>query len=135
MSNTVLRSTGGNGVNATPAVSNISVHSAGAITPNQYVVRSQRKIPPIGLPTPVKVSKFVNFLQGYDEEKLSFIREGFTEGFHLGCVGVPDIVLPKNHRSADQHPEIITQFIAKGQIEGRIAGPFLTHPPLFEPFI
>ena len=124
----------GNGVNATPAISNISVHSAGAITPNQNVVLSQRKIPPIGLPTPVKVSKLVNFLQGYDEEKLSFIREGLTEGFHLGCVGVPDTVLSKNHRNADQHPEVITQFIAKGQIEGRIAGPFLTPPP-FEPFI
>ena len=85
-----------------------------------------KKNPPIGLPTPVKVSKLVNFLQGYDEEKLSFIREGFTEGFHLGCVGVPDTVLSKNHRSADQHPEVITKFIAKGQIEGKIAGPFLT---------
>ena len=80
-----------------------------------------------------KVNSLVRILEGYEEAKLAYIREGFTVGFPLGCVGIPDTKLSQNHRSAEQHPEVINDFISKGKIEGKIAGPFLSPP--FEPFI
>ena len=121
------------GANATLAVTSTFVHSVGQITQSQNAPIPTPNIPPNVLPTPVKVNSLVRILEGYDEAKLAYIREGFTVGFPLGCVGIPDTKLSKNHRSAEQHPEIINDFISKGKIEGRIAGPFLSPP--FEPFI
>lgn len=81
------------------------------------------------LPTPVKIKSLLEMLQGYDQEKLLIIQNGFTYGFHLGCCAFPSSKISRNHRSALEHPSVIQEFIHQGIELGRIAGPF-TSPPL-----
>lgn len=75
----------------------------------------------------------MHILEGYDKEKLAYIRDGLVNGFRLGCVGLPSTIIFKNHRSTLQYTWVIEDFISKGQGKGRIEGPF-TSPP-FEPFV
>lgn len=67
-------------------------------------------------------------LQGYDEEKLRVLQEGFSYGFHLGCTDFPSSKVSRNHKSAVEHPSVIQDFIAQGRELGRIAGPFPSPP-------
>lgn len=54
---------------------------------------------------------------------------GFTFGFRLGCQNTPSIHPPHNHKSAQNHPEVIQDYIKAGLDSHRIAGPF-PYPPL-----
>jgi hypothetical protein len=56
----------------------------------------------------------MNVLEGYDRQKLAYLRDGFVNGFKLGCVGLPNTVISKNHRSTLQYPGVIEDFISKG---------------------
>lgn len=67
-------------------------------------------------------------LQGYEEEKLRVLQEGFSYGFHLGCTDLPRSKVSRNHKSAIEHPSVIQDFIAQGRELGRIAGPFPSPP-------
>lgn len=49
---------------------------------------------------------------------------GFAFGFDIGCITTPCISGVKNHNSVNLHPEVMEQYISKGQIKNRIAGPF-----------
>lgn len=80
------------------------------------------------LPTPIKVKNLLEVLQGYDEEKLRVLQEGFSYGFHLGCTDLPSSKVSRNHKSAVEHPSVIQDFIAQGRELGRIAGPFPSPP-------
>lgn len=68
-------------------------------------------------------------LQGYDQENLLVIQNGFTSGFHLGCWALPSPKITRNHRSALEHPSVNQEFIRQGIELGRITGPFPS-PPL-----
>jgi hypothetical protein len=59
----------------------------------------------------------------------AYLISGFNKGFSLGCTSTPITSLPKNHKSALNHPEIIQAHIQKSSELGRIAGPFAS-PPL-----
>ena len=81
------------GANATLAVTSTFVHSVGQITQSQNAPIPTPNIPSNVLPTPVKVNSLVRILEGYEEAKLAYIREGFTVGFPLRFVGIPDTKL------------------------------------------
>ena len=132
-SNIVTSIIGETGVSANPVLTSMSAYSVGPTTLSQSVLISPIKDPHTTLPTPIKVNKLISILEGYDVIKLKFRREGFTFGVRLGFVGLPDTILSKNHKSTDLLPEVINEFISKGQLEGRIAGPFASPP--FEPFV
>lgn len=105
--------------------------NAKAITPNPDALIISNPIHNLqqNLPTPVKIKSLLEMLQGYDQEKLLIIQNGFTYGFHLGCCAFPSSKISRNHRSALEHPSVIQEFIHQGIELGRIAGPF-TSPPL-----
>lgn len=67
-------------------------------------------------------------MQGYDKEQLSVIKNGFSNGFRLGCSGIPNSHISRNHKSALDHPSVIQDFISSGLQAGRIAGPFPLPP-------
>ena len=70
---------------------------------------------------------------GYDQQRLDYLITGFSHGFHLGCVGPPFSTLSKNHKSTDQFPWVIQDFVSEGILQNRIAGPFSAPP--FEHFV
>mgnify|MGYP003688663497 CR=1 FL=1 len=53
----------------------------------------------------------------------SYIKQGFSDGFCLGCQGSPSRNTSQNHKSCAQYPEIIYSFIQEGLQKGRLAGP------------
>lgn len=123
--------TGGNAVLEIPVPFDMPACSVGETTQNQnglnhlntsYQVHKQN------LPTPIKVKNLLEALQGYEEEKLRVLQEGFSYGFHLGCTDLPSSKVSRNHKSAIEHPSVIQDFIAQGRELGRIAGPFPSPP-------
>ena len=83
------------------------------------------------LPTPINPEKLKSELEGYDKQKLNFLVSGFTFGFRLGCIRNPSIHPPHNHKSTDEHPDIVEDYINTGLSRKRISGPF-PHPPLLQ---
>lgn len=61
-------------------------------------------------------------------EKSEYLVKGFSFSFRLGCVGSPISPSPKNHKSTQDHPEIIEEHIRKGIQSQRIARPFDSPP-------
>lgn len=115
-----------------PAPLNTSVCGANQITPSQNA-QMPRNQTILSLPTPVKAESLSRVLEGYDPQKLQFLIEGFSQGFRLGCVGLPTQTLSRNHKSTSEYPSVIEDFIDQGINKGRIAGPFPSPP--FEFFI
>lgn len=105
--------------------------SVGETTQNQNALNhlnTSFQVHKQNLPTPIKVKNLLEVLQGYEEEKLRVLQEGFSYGFHLGCTDLPRSKVSRNHKSAIEHPSVIQDFIAQGRELGRIAGPFPSPP-------
>ncbi|CAG2213337.1 unnamed protein product [Mytilus edulis] len=84
----------------------------------------------VNLPTPVKLVMLSKYLELYDPELREFLINGFTKGFKLGANGENISFLTcKNHQSALDKPEIVTEKIEKEIKKGRYRGPF-NSPPL-----
>ena len=85
------------------------------------------------MPTPVSPLVLSQFLQGYDPGLSRYLIQGFSRGFALGCLGVPPIASksPKNLPSALQHPHVIKSKIDKELSSGRILGPFISPPAIY----
>lgn len=88
---------------------------------------------PSQLPSPVNPKSLGEFLVDYDSDQASYLINGFTHGFRLGCTSVPSSCVPQNHKSTLGHPDIIEDYIQTGLNKGRIAGPFSNKP--FEQFV
>lgn len=105
--------------------------SVGETTQNQNALNhlnTSFQVHKQNLPTPIKVKNLLEVLQGYEEEKLRVLQEGFSYGFHLGCTDLPRSKVSRNHKSAIEHPSVIQDFISQGRELGRIAGPFPSPP-------
>ena len=85
---------------------------------------------PIGtkLPTPVNADKLEFYLQGYPQDKIQYLVNGFRFGFPLGFKGERTGQNCKNSKSAMLHPDIVSQKLQKEIAAGRIAGPFDSKP-------
>ena len=77
--------------------------------------------------TPIKVNEFVNLLtrSHYPNEKLQFIKKGFTEGFSIGYQGNMDVQLksPNLKLTVGSQLELWNKVMAEVK-DGRFAGPF-----------
>ena len=67
-------------------------------------------------------------LQGYDKNKVQFLKNGFIEGFKLGFNGSLNEKCPNNLISALEMPEITEEKILKESRANRIEGPFVSPP-------
>ncbi|VDI21629.1 Hypothetical predicted protein [Mytilus galloprovincialis] len=77
----------------------------------------------VNLPTPVKLVMLSKYLELYDPELREFLINGFTKGFKLGANGENISFLTcKNHQSALDKPEIVTEKIEKEIKKGRYRG-------------
>jgi hypothetical protein len=63
-----------------------------------------------------------------ESDLAAYLMNGFTEGFKLGCISSPSPGVPKNHKSALEHPDIIKQYIEAELSKQHIAGPFSVKP-------
>uniref|UniRef100_A0A8W8NNP8 C3H1-type domain-containing protein n=1 Tax=Magallana gigas TaxID=29159 RepID=A0A8W8NNP8_MAGGI len=79
---------------------------------------------PSQLPSPVNPKSLGEFLVDYDSDQASYLINGFTHGFRLGCTSAPSSCVPQNHKSTLDHPDIIEDYIQTGLNKGRIAAFF-----------
>lgn len=100
---------------------------------------SRGNIPPLSssplneIVSPVLISNLLPFLKGYIPKEVSFLLDGFTNGFSLRFKGAPFSAQSANHPSANQNPSALAEIIQEELKTKRIAGPFDT-PPFF-PFV
>jgi hypothetical protein len=69
------------------------------------------------------------YLQQYPSPDATIIEQGFREGFSLHFEGPPSSYTVKNHRSAQEHKDVLMKKVQKEIELGRIIGPF-SEPPL-----
>ena len=75
-------------------------------------------------PTPIDAGALYQHLEGYNQEKLEYLFQGFKYGFRLGCNKSPSNNRPNNHSTVDQLPEVAKALIEKEREAARYAGPF-----------
>ena len=69
--------------------------------------------------TPIKVEKFVNWLQGYNEKEKYFLQIGFKFGSDIPYVGKREYIYSKNLKSANENPDILREIFFKEDKAGR----------------
>ena len=68
-------------------------------------------------------------LRGYNQYTVNYLVNGFTFGFCLGCVRIPDArEPPKNHPPVLNNPDAAKELVFKEVRLGRVLGPFKTCP-------
>ena len=85
------------------------------------------------LPTPVKFSRLLYLLSGYNHSTVMFLSDGFTHGFPLHFQGIQESSHAKNLLTAVQNQTVVDAKIAKELAAGRLAGSF-DSPPI-SPFV
>ena len=82
------------------------------------------------MPSPVSPSVLRHVLEGYDSQKTQYLTQGFTQGFRIGCIDLPNKpqLLATNLKSAFAFPGVIDAKISKEIKLGRILGPSSVPP-------
>ena len=84
---------------------------------------------PAGIISPVNSARLSNLLEFHpDQELVSYINNGFRNGFDIMYCGNIHHTLPKNLKSASLHEKKVTHAINKEVQRGHTSGPF-TMPP------
>ena len=96
-------------------------------------VAQQAKHPPTltvrpSLPTPVKLTPLVKFLEGYPTDLVTYITSGFSMSFPLHFQGHRSFFIPNNLTSALENPTIADKKLGQELAADRIAGPFPSPP-------
>ena len=84
--------------------------------------------------TPVKVDRLEHWLDGYPEGQRNYLINGFTNGFSIECHENPSASANQctmgsnNHKSATEHPEIVTLLLKEELDKNRLAGSFEEKP-------
>lgn len=136
LSNYVMPSTMVNLVHTTPAltatiVSYVQCHMQESTVKCedknkvQSIQPNPHKTPTIcQLPSLVNPKSLTSFLINYDRVLSSYLINGFTYDFKLGCTSDLPPCTPQSHKSTLEHPDIIKNYIHTGLSKGPIAGPF-----------
>ena len=80
------------------------------------------------MPTPMNARALYRALVTYDPAHAQYLAVGFQQGFLINCEIFPNAPIPKNHKSATEHPSVVDGKIADEPRKGRIAGPFIAPP-------
>ncbi len=79
--------------------------------------------------SPLNVERILFWLDHYPNlESAAFLRQGFLHGFSLNSDLNLAKVTFKNHKSAEDLPEVVWKILATEVSEGRMAGPWATQP-------
>ncbi len=81
------------------------------------------------LPTPVKIDKLLPFLEGYPQEEINYLHQGFTKGFRVGFQGPQLSYFAENSKKLQSAPDVANNKIQHELAAGRISGPH-AQPPL-----
>ena len=77
----------------------------------------------------VNLENFAFLLHGYPDSALvHFVLDGFRNGFNIGFRGLINETPLRNNKSARDHPEAVSEAIAKEVNRGHTAGPFPVPP-------
>ena len=126
--------------NETPAPggTNASLSDARGTTPTPSVpssaplpvrTNSRTADPTYTLKTTVNTSILAKEISKYPNQQLAtYIVNGFNNGFAIGYQDPPINNSPPNLSSALQHPEAVTNYLARECQAGHTAGPFATPP-------
>ena len=80
--------------------------------------------------TPINLQALAQCLHHYpNQARAQYLMEGLAHGFYTGFHGQRQARLSPNLPSSTQHPQVITEYIAKECASGHTAGPF-PQPPL-----
>ena len=96
-----------------------------------FSISASIALPPVSCVTPLKHDRFAWELQSHpDQQRVVYVLEGIRQGFKLGFNHTPYLRSAKrNKKSADDHPEVIDEYLANEIALGRVAGPF-SHAPI-----
>ena len=79
--------------------------------------------------TKVLPTRLQALLHGYHKPTVNYLINGFTFGFRIGCVKVPDYRKPPpNHQPVLKNIEAARELVAKEVRLGRVLGPFKEEP-------
>lgn len=78
--------------------------------------------------TPVRILELSKWLKGYDCTKAKFLIDGFTHGFYIPFHGDNQFLKSGNLRSVSDNVDVLSEYIEKERLAGRIAGPFVAPP-------
>ena len=79
--------------------------------------------PPNSIPTPINPKVLACEIQGYNHSLASYLVDGFTFGFKLGCIGEPSLSIHRNHNSVFNHKAVVQAKLRKEMNLGRISNP------------
>lgn len=80
------------------------------------------------VPTPINSAILAHELSGYPNDLYSYIVDGFTFGFSIGCTTFTPPAYSNNHASILRNKTVGREKISKELKLGRIAGPFSAPP-------
>lgn len=82
-------------------------------------------LPPASSVSPLKADRFALELKNHpDQELVSFVLIGIREGFRLGFNMTPLRPAKRNKKSAEEHPDVVDDYLGNEVALGRVAGPF-----------
>ena len=121
---------------ALAAHTNMSVTSAAVcilplnviFVPNTPVISSASLLPNQNLPTPIQVNKLIPLLTEYHQGLALYLCSGFQHGFPIHSEGPRLASVAPNLLSAQQHPHVVDEKLAKELAAHRLACPFDAPP-------
>ena len=96
--------------------------------PNTPVISSATLLPNQNLPTPIQVNRLIPLLTKYHQGLTLYLCSGFQHGFPIHSEGPRLASVAPNLLSAQQHPHVVDEKLAKELAAHRLAGPFDTPP-------
>ena len=94
--------------------------------------KASQKLPSLSptppLPTPVRVERLRNLLNGYNHSTVEYLIAGFSQGFSLHFHGNSSTFQASNLLSALQNPGAVDGKIAKELEAHRLSGPYVVPP-------
>lgn len=88
-------------------------------------------LPPVHCVSPLQLPVFRSELASHpDQAKVHYVLDGIQHGFSSGFVSSRVVLRSsvRNMKSADEHPEVIDEYLANEVAKGRVAGPFAAPP-------
>ncbi len=100
-----------------------------SLQPDHSTLKPIHATQPGSLPTPVRIDRLIPYLQGYPQEEIDYLKQGFTEGFRVGFSGNQLSYFGPNSKKLMSALDAARAKIDQEVKAGRISGPY-SSPPL-----